>query len=118
MNDVLAEATELLDKPVPDNWPDAWHQILDLDHIRYPLGQARITAIEELSKRRLQVLHPKDSSVTDLDRTTILEAGSAEQKALVEKLTLMMDLIVDRIELLRAQVAMLGGPDHTETKEV
>jgi hypothetical protein len=114
MNDVLAEAGSLLEKPWPTDWPNAWVQIEALEHVRYRVDMAYVEAVQALSTRKMQVLHPKDSTVTDLDRTTILEAGSAEQKANVDRLALTMDLLSERIELLREYVAML----HTETKEV
>jgi hypothetical protein len=113
MDEVLAQAAITLGHGIPTEPDKTWELLWETDKLRFRVIMALTDAQKDLSSRRLQVLLPKDPTVTDLDRTTTQEAGSADQAATLQRLQLTLELLNARVDLLRQYVETL----HTKAKE-
>lgn len=70
-----------------------------LEATRFELAKAAAEWHQELAERKNQVLHPKDPQMTELDRTTMLDAHVAVVRKDYELLCKLEELVKDRIEL-------------------
>ena len=114
---VLADTALKLGETIPEASGDVWRLLWSVSGLRFRVGMALADASMALASRRLQVLLPKDPSITELDRTTTQAAGSATQEALVQRLELAMTLLNSHVELLRDYIAFGAHPSQTEPKE-
>jgi hypothetical protein len=115
--EVLTEAATLHGEDIPSDIPSLWKLLWRTEHARFRIGMAIAQAQQALAARRLQVLLPKDKDVTELDRTTTMEAGSAEHAASVKQLELAYELLNSRVMLLDSYIVFLDSPRHTEAQE-
>ena len=114
---ILTDAALILGEAIPTDTDKAWDLLWRADKLRFRLIMEYGNTLEALYRRRMQVLIPKDGTVTDVDRTTLLAAGSASEEALKERLSLTLDLVNKRIDLLVEYIAYRPGVSDDETKE-
>ena len=87
MDSLLETVALALGKPFPTDSKLVWKYIWELAALRFPVLMEIATATEELAKRRLQCLVPKDPATTELDRSTLMQAGAAGQEATLSRLS-------------------------------
>jgi hypothetical protein len=115
MEAILAEVGLLLGTEIPQDPGKCWDLLWQTDKVRFRLAMASADASVAYSERLQQVLLPKGSEYTELDRTTTQRAGSAVQSAMTERMARMTELVDSRVKLLQDYVAFLAIADNMET---
>jgi hypothetical protein len=99
-NRVIAQVGKTLSQPMP--WQDKdklKEHLAELDALRYTLAETTVKWHRMLSDKRLQFLHPKDKELTELDRSTMLNANVSIIQRDYDFLVRLETLIDSRLEL-------------------
>ena len=97
---IIHEVAELLGVPIPEDDLDA--HIIALNALQYAVAVNTVDSLKLLYEKKKQILFPRDipnMKMTELDRTTRLNADTAVLQRDYELLTKIELLIKDRIEV-------------------
>lgn len=118
MDELLESVALALGNPVPTEVKKLWNYIFQLDTLRFQVLMAIATATQTLAERRLQCLEPKSSLVTELDRTTIQQAGAASQEAQLSRLVGSSSALEAKLSLLTRYLDTLENSSNKEISHV
>jgi hypothetical protein len=99
--EIISKSGELLRKPLSLAQEDLEQFLIDMDSIRYDIASATTEQLQLLHEKRKQMLWPKDAdkSLTELDRTTRLNADIAPIERDYQMLIRIEKLVEDKIQL-------------------
>lgn len=96
---IISQVGNYLREPLPDTKTAGIEHITGLEKLRFELLEVTVDWQKLLAEKKNQYLHPKDANLTELDRTTMLNASLANIQRDVSFLVELNTLIAQRIEL-------------------
>lgn len=100
-NEHTATVMTFLSKPLPDTINALKATLKQTETHHTEILIARITAQKELAIKRNQYLHPKDPSLTDIDRRIQLDANTSDYQAHHDLLTGLEAALKLRIDIIQ-----------------
>jgi hypothetical protein len=98
---IISRVGELLRRPLSLAKEDLEQYVIDLDSTRFEIASSLTEQLQLLHEKRKQMLWPKDAdkSLTELDRTTRLNADIAPIERDYQMLIRIEKLVDDKIQL-------------------
>jgi len=84
---------------MPTFRPKLVDHLQSLEACRYELAKAVVEWHKQVAEMKNRMLHPKDPMLTELDRTTMLDAHVSIVRKDYELLVKLEEIVRDRIEL-------------------
>lgn len=97
--EIIRRVGMYLQTPMPLDEKRLTQELVALDGCRYDLAEKSAKWHRLVAEARRRYLHPKDKDLTELDRTTMLDANIGEVRQDYEFLCKLEELVRDRIEL-------------------
>lgn len=96
----IKAVSEYLTQTLPyKNKGDLKAHLTGLEALRLEVAEKRVDWLKMLQEKENQMLHPKDTNLTELDRKTMLHASTAVIRRDYEFLGKIEEIIKDRLEL-------------------
>lgn len=96
---IISQIGNYLREELPEDQIEGERHLAALDALRFELLEVTVDWKCLLAEKKSQYLHPKDSSMTELDRRVSLNASVATIERDVDFLMGLQDLVTQRIEL-------------------
>lgn len=96
---IIAKIGNYLREELPDDQGELEEHLTKLEALRFELLEVTVDWQRLLSEKKSQYLHPKDTNLTELDRTTMLNASIGNIQRDVNFLVGLDGLITQRLEL-------------------
>ena len=95
----IKKVAEYLGEPMPSDSKALRAHLIGLEATRYEVAEKRSDWLRMLHEKERQMLHPKDSSFTEMDRKIMLHASTALIRRDYEFLCSLEKLTEQRLEL-------------------
>lgn len=96
---IIASIGNYLREELPRDQAKLRDHLAGLEAQRMELLEVTVDWKMLLAEKKSQYLHPKDANLTELDRTTMLNASIANIQRDVSFLEVLVDLVTQRIQL-------------------
>jgi hypothetical protein len=99
---IILDCAKLLRNPIPRAQEDIENHVIELNALQYPVVEAQCDMLQTLYEKKKQFLWPKDvpnMKMTELDRTTKLNADTAVLERDYQLLCKIEGLLISRLNI-------------------
>lgn len=99
VTDIIAKIGHYLKRELPDDDIEGEHHLVGLEALRFELLEVTVDWKKLVAEKKSQYLHPKETNLTELDRTISLNASLSVIQRDLDFLIGLDKLVTERLEL-------------------